>query len=116
MPGFQGCPFLFGQVGADNGFSIDNCLQGHNDPICFLSIKSCLEILPGSQTIYIRKKSVPDSPPPLSTSLKTPIFIIRKPPDPVTPQPPLPQAFPLRLIHEECTIDLCQLGIIEYML
>jgi hypothetical protein len=40
MPGFQGCPFFLGQVGTDDCFSIDNCLEWHTDPICFLSIKS----------------------------------------------------------------------------
>jgi hypothetical protein len=43
MPGFQGYPFLFGKAGADDCFTINNCLQGHNDVICFLLIKSCPE-------------------------------------------------------------------------
>jgi hypothetical protein len=49
MPGFQVRPFFSGQVRADNGFSIDNCLEWHTDPICFLSVKSC----PGTQKTAI---------------------------------------------------------------
>jgi hypothetical protein len=56
MPEFQGCPFFLGQVGADNGLSLNNCLQGHNDPICFLSIKSCPEISKSKKSSNLKKK------------------------------------------------------------
>jgi hypothetical protein len=60
MPGFQVCPFFFGKVGADNCFSINNCLQWHNDPMYLVSIKSC----PGIFTKFSKKFTAGKNPVP----------------------------------------------------
>lgn len=44
MPHFEVSPVLIGKVRADYCFSINNCLEGHNDPFSFSKIKYPLPI------------------------------------------------------------------------
>jgi hypothetical protein len=58
MRGLQRYPFFFEEVGTDKGFSIDNCLQGHKDPLYFLSTESCMEFPnPESHPVYANRRT-----------------------------------------------------------